>query len=69
MTRERMLLMLAIAGIFTAALSALDLVPRVRAVEVVILFASAFGSGAAFVGAVIEYRNARARHPHRKPAS
>ena len=50
----------AVLGIVVAVTTALSLVPRIRTVEVITLFASAFGSGAALTWALVEFRKSRA---------
>jgi hypothetical protein len=55
-----LLLVPAIVGIVTSLITALDLVPRVRLVDVMIVFAGAVGGGAALAASIFEYRNARA---------
>ena len=64
MTKDRLrsvlLLAPAVVGIVVSITTALALVPRVRTVEVITIFASAFGSGAALTGALLEYRKSRA---------
>jgi hypothetical protein len=61
MRRELVLLVAAAAGLAAAAGQAVDLVPRVRANEVVTVFAGAFGAGAALVAAIFEFRQSRDR--------
>ena len=58
--RSVLLLLPAVLGIVMAITTALALVPRVRAVEVMTIFGSAFGSGAALTASLIEYRKSRA---------
>ena len=58
--RSVLLLLPAVLGIVMAVTTALALVPRVRTVEVITIFASAFGSGAALTGALVEFRKSRA---------
>jgi hypothetical protein len=60
--RLRAVLLLAPAalGVVISITTALALVPRVRTVEVVTIFASAFGSGAALTGALVGFRKSRA---------
>ena len=52
-------LVAALLGIATSFFGALALVPRVRLVEVVTVFASAVGGGAGLVWAMVEFRKAR----------
>ena len=59
MRRAILLLLAAVVGLGSGLVTALDLVPRVRLVEAVTLFFSAFGAGATMVGAIIEFRKAR----------
>jgi hypothetical protein len=56
--RRRAVALLASAGIGTlvSLTTALALVPRIRAVEVVAVFGGAFGAGAALVSAIVEFR-------------
>jgi hypothetical protein len=58
--RSVLLLAPAAIGILISVTTALALVPRVRTVEVITIFASAFGSGAALTGALVEFRKSRA---------
>jgi hypothetical protein len=58
--RSVLLLLPAALGIVMALTTALGIVPRVRTVEVITIFGSAFGSGAALTGALIEFRKSRA---------
>jgi hypothetical protein len=57
--RTRLLLIAAIIQVVLAALTVTALVPRVRLVEAVTVFATAFGAGATFVGGLAEFRKAR----------
>jgi hypothetical protein len=57
--RTKLLLFAAIIQVVLAALTVTALVPRVRLVEAVTVFATAFGAGATFVGGVAELRKAR----------
>ena len=50
----------AVAGLTVAILSGLALVPRVRLVDVLIVIAGAVGGGAALVGAIVQFKQARA---------
>ena len=63
--RPALVLVAAILGIATSLFSALALVPRVRLVEVVTVFAGAVGGGAGLVWAVMEFRKARSSVPRR----
>jgi hypothetical protein len=63
MNRAVILLIGAAAGVLASLLTAVDLVPRVRWVEVIMVFAGAFGAGAALTGALVEFRTIRAREP------
>ena len=58
--RSVLLLLPAALGIVMSITTALALVPRVRAVEVITIFGSAFGSGAALTASLIEFRKSRA---------
>jgi hypothetical protein len=58
--RSVLLLLPAALGIVVSITTALALVPRVRTVEVITIFGSAFGSGAALTGALLEFRKSRA---------
>ena len=49
----------AIIGVAIAAFGAAALIGKVRAVDVVALFAGGFAAGAGFVGALTKYRAAR----------
>jgi hypothetical protein len=49
-----------VVGVATSLITALELVPRVRLVEAIIVFATGVGGGAALVASVLEYRSARA---------
>jgi hypothetical protein len=57
--RIKLLLFAAIVQVVLAALTVTALVPRIRLVEAVTVFATAFGAGATFVGGVAELRKAR----------
>jgi hypothetical protein len=57
--RPALVLVPAIAGVVTSLVTAVSLVPRVRAVEVVLVFATAFGGGAATATAILDFRKAR----------
>ncbi len=57
--RPALVLVAALLGIATSFFGALALVPRVRLVEVVTVFAGAMGGGAGLVWAVVEFRKAR----------
>jgi hypothetical protein len=61
--RSVLLLLPAALGILMSITTALALVPRVRAVEVITIFGSAFGSGAALTASIIEFRKSRAVSP------
>jgi hypothetical protein len=52
-------LLAAAIGTATSVASALALVPRVRLVDALTVLATAFGSGAALVWAIVEFRRAR----------
>ena len=56
-----MAIVIAVIGTATAVASMFTLVPRVKLVEAVTLFATAFGAGAALSAAVILYRHRRPR--------
>jgi hypothetical protein len=58
--RSVLLLLPAVLGIVIAVTTALALVPRVRAVEVIAVFGSAFGSGVALMASLVEFRKSRA---------
>jgi asparagine N-glycosylation enzyme membrane subunit Stt3 len=58
--RHALLLFAAILGLATSAVSAVSLVPRVRLVDVVLVFATAVGGGAALAIAIVGFREARA---------
>lgn len=49
----------AIVGVAVAAFGAAALIGKVRAVDVVALFAGGFAAGAGFVGALAKFRAAR----------
>jgi hypothetical protein len=51
--RVAALLVPAVLGIAVSLVTAFSLVPRVRAVDVLLMFGSAFGAGAAFTAAVV----------------
>jgi hypothetical protein len=57
--RSVLLLLPAALGIVMSITTALALVPRVRAVEVITIVGSAFGSGAALTAALVEFRKSR----------
>ena len=57
--RPVLVLVAAVLGIATSFFGALALVPRVRLVEVLTVFASAVGGGAGLVWAMMEFRKAR----------
>lgn len=57
--RPALVLVAAVLGIATSFFGALALVPRVRLVEVLTVFAGAVGGGAGLVWAVWEFRKAR----------
>jgi hypothetical protein len=67
MRRSILLLLAAVVGLVSGLITAFDLVPRVRLVEVVTLFFSAFGAGATMVGAIIEIRKSRRLPPAPRP--
>jgi hypothetical protein len=57
--RAVVLLAPAALGIVTSIVSALALVPRVRAVEVITIVAAAFASGATLTASLIQFRQSR----------
>jgi hypothetical protein len=57
--RPALVLVASLLGIATSLFTALTLVPRVRLVEVVTVFASAVGGGAGLTWATMEFRKAR----------
>jgi hypothetical protein len=57
--RTRLLLLATIIQVVLGIMTATALVPRIRLVEAVTVFATAFGAGATFVGGVAEFRKAR----------
>lgn len=57
--RLKLLVLATVIQLITALASVFTLVPRVRLVEAVTVFATAFGAGATFVGGVIEIRKER----------
>lgn len=59
MRRAWAMLVASVAGLIVAIVSGLEMVPRVRAVDVILLLAFGMGSGAALVGAIVEFREAR----------
>jgi hypothetical protein len=61
-----LLLISAVAGVVAAMFGAVSMIDIARPVELVILFAGAFGSGAALVAALYEYR---AKVPRSLPSS
>lgn len=61
MRRTALLLLAAVVGTASGLLGAMEMVPRVRLVEVFTLFFSAVGAGATLVGAVIEFKRVRRR--------
>jgi hypothetical protein len=63
MRRSVLLLIAAAIGGLTSFTTAVDLVPRVRLVEVVLVFFGAFGAGAAFTAAVVELKTRRESRP------
>jgi hypothetical protein len=54
-----LLVVVALLGLVTSLLGALSLVPRVKLVEVLTVFAGGVGAGAALVAAVVEFRKER----------
>jgi hypothetical protein len=56
--RPVIVLVAALLGIATSLVTALDLVPRVRLVDVLTVFASGVGGGAGLVWATMEFRHA-----------
>jgi hypothetical protein len=61
MLKKRMGLIGAAAGLAAGLLSALQMIDRVRLVDIVTLFAGGMGAGAGLVKAVIDYRKAQDR--------
>jgi hypothetical protein len=59
MRRATLLLIAAFVGLASGLVTSFGLVPRVRLVEVLTVFFTAFGAGATLVGAVLEFRKAR----------
>jgi hypothetical protein len=57
--RGVLLVLVAVLGFVTSLLGALSLLPRVKLVEVVTVFAGGVGAGAALVAAVVEFRKER----------
>lgn len=57
--RIKLLFLAAIIQVVLGIASTITLVPRIRLVEAVTVFATAFGAGATFVGGVIEIRKER----------
>jgi hypothetical protein len=57
--RMKLLLLAAIIQVIAGAATAATLVPRVRLVEAVTVFATAFGAGATFVGGLADIKKAR----------
>ena len=57
--RIRLLILATIIQVILGAATAVALVPRIRLVEAVTVFASAFGAGASMVGGLMEIRKAR----------
>jgi hypothetical protein len=55
-----MLVIAALAGVLTSLGTAVGLMPRVRVVDVVLVFFGAFGAGAALTGALVELKTKRA---------
>ena len=55
------LLVGAVAGLITAIGTGLAMVPRVPLVDVVTVLAGGIGAGAALVGAIVHFRQARQR--------
>ena len=64
MNRSVLLLIAAAIGVLTSFTTAVDLVPRVRLVDVVLVFFGAFGAGAAFTAAVVELKTKRESRPN-----
>ena len=54
--RQKMAMLVAIMSLALALVSILSIVPRIRLVEAIGLFATAFGAGAGFVDAVTGMR-------------
>ncbi|MEO8077250.1 MAG: serine hydrolase [Acidobacteriota bacterium] len=63
----QVLLVPAVVGIMTSLVTALTLVPRVRLVEVVIVFGTAVGGRAALAAAIKDFRKARVEAAGRPP--
>jgi hypothetical protein len=57
--RTKLLLLATILQVVLGGATAAALVPRIRLVEAVTVFATAFGAGATFAGGVIELRKGR----------
>ena len=63
MNRSVLLLIAAAIGVLISFTTAVNLVPRVRLVDVVLVFFGAFGAGAAFTAAVVELKTKRESRP------
>ena len=61
MHRSMLPLITAAIGVFTSLTAAIDLVPRVRLVEVIQIFFGAFAAGAGLTAALVEFKKARAQ--------
>jgi hypothetical protein len=57
--RARLLLIAAIIQVILGGLTVIALVPRIRLVEAVTVFATAFGAGITLLGAILEFKKAR----------
>ena len=57
--RTRLLLFAAIIQVVLGIITATALVPRIRLVEAITVFATSFGAGATFVGGMTEFKKAR----------
>ncbi len=68
MQKKTIGIMVAAAGLAVSLLSALQMVPHVRLVEIVTLFAGGMGAGVGLVKAVIDHRKARDEKPPSPPA-
>jgi len=56
-TRQRTSLILAIISVVLAVMSISNVVPRIRLVEAILLFATAFGAGAGFAATAAGIRS------------
>ena len=64
-TRQKISILGAILGLILAFASILSVVPRIRLVEAVGLFATAFGAGAGFTDTLMSTRRATEGKPRR----